>query len=69
MPKKKPDFDYGTCMACRACELACPFGCIGMTQTDVDSYRKAYPAVGTIDDCTGCGICAQACPLGAVTMR
>lgn len=67
--KKLPCFDYGTCMACGICPPSCPFGCIDLTKTGLDRYRKAYPELVHIETCTGCGLCARACPLDCIALR
>lgn len=68
MAKRHPEFEFRTCMACRACVLSCPSSCIDDSRTDVDRYRKAYPVLARTEDCTGCGICASSCPVDAITM-
>lgn len=66
---KLPSFDYKYCMACAACEPACPFGCIEMSAANLDRYRKAYPELAKPDSCTGCGLCAKACPVECIAME
>ncbi|MBI9107925.1 MAG: 4Fe-4S binding protein [Spirochaetales bacterium] len=66
--KKIPLVDYKLCMACRVCITACPFSCLEADKTDIDSYRKAYPALVRPETCTGCGICAKSCPIDVIIM-
>ncbi len=68
MAQKYPTFDYGPCMACGICVQACPFSCLELRRTGLDSYRKAYPELARREDCTGCGICASSCPVDAIRM-
>lgn len=69
MPKKQPIFDYTTCMACGICDQACPSSCISLTRTDIDKYKKAYPALIEDSQCTGCGICQKVCPIDSIQMK
>ncbi|MBB6479631.1 4Fe-4S binding protein [Spirochaeta isovalerica] len=66
--KMIPMIDYGTCMACTVCVTSCPFGCLELSITDLDPYKKAYPDLLRRGSCTGCGICASECPVDAITM-
>lgn len=66
--KKLPGFDYSICMACRDCVITCPLGALVADRTDVDYYKKAYPALAANHGCNGCAICAKDCPVGAITM-
>lgn len=68
MAKQYPNYDYVPCMACGICVQACPFSCLELCRTGLDSYRKAYPELVRREDCTGCGICASACPVDAIRM-
>jgi formate hydrogenlyase subunit 6/NADH:ubiquinone oxidoreductase subunit I len=68
MAKKRPVFEYRTCMACGICEQTCPLSCIAMNKTDVDAYKKAYPILFVETRCTGCSLCQKACPVDAIKM-
>ncbi len=49
--------DYDTCIACGACEKACPSTVMGaILKQDC-----------TIPDCFSCGTCIQACPTGSIS--
>jgi Pyruvate/2-oxoacid:ferredoxin oxidoreductase delta subunit len=67
--KQRPSFDYRSCMACRICVYACPFGCLDDTKTGIDRYGKAYPELVVPERCTGCSLCAKSCPLDAIAMK
>ncbi len=68
MNKAKPVIDYKLCMACGICAGECPFSCIVMRKTDIDTYRKAYPVLDDYYTCIGCGRCKKVCPMEAVRM-
>jgi len=57
----RPVFKQQECIGCRACELACPEGCVfgdpKQKQFDFDP-----------DYCKGCGICATECPVDDIDM-
>ncbi|MCP4219046.1 MAG: 4Fe-4S dicluster domain-containing protein [bacterium] len=55
-------------MACKDCVSVCPLSCLVADKTDVDSYQKAYPRLGTHSECNGCNICAKDCPVDAINM-
>jgi Na+-translocating ferredoxin:NAD+ oxidoreductase subunit B len=68
MAKKRPVFDYATCMACGVCDQACPLSCISLSKFDVNGDKKAYPVLLADPCCTGCSICQKACPVDAIEM-
>jgi carbon-monoxide dehydrogenase iron sulfur subunit len=51
--------DDGTCVGCKVCTIACPFGTINYVQ-DSGKVQKC-------DLCAGNPACAEACPTGAIT--
>jgi 2-oxoglutarate ferredoxin oxidoreductase subunit delta len=66
MKNGTPKFDYTLCIPCGICVQACPFGCLDLSKTDLDRYRKAYPQLLKPDDCTGCKICEVQCPVECI---
>ena len=48
-----------TCVGCKVCTIACPFGTINYNQ-DTGKVQKC-------DLCAGSPACAEACPTGAIT--
>ena len=59
----KPHHDFGRCIACAACAVACDTTAIRIL-VDEDEGMLVW----TLDlyDCTWCGRCAAACPTGAM---
>lgn len=55
----KPRVDYGKCIACHACEQACPS----------DAMRGLLRRHGLPQDCFSCGDCIAVCPTQAVAYR
>ena len=49
--------NHETCIQCRKCENACPFGAVVM--------QESVPEIGP--ECVECGECVRACPAGALT--
>lgn len=50
--------DANTCVGCKACTIACPFGTI--------SYHSPSGKVSKCDLCGGAPACVDACPTGAL---
>ena len=53
------EVDDGTCVGCKVCTIACPFGTI--------NYNQSTGKVAKCDLCGGDPECAKACPTGAIT--
>ncbi len=53
------DVDLGTCVGCKVCTLACPFGTV--------NYVSATGKVAKCDLCGGDPACVKACPTAAIT--
>jgi heterodisulfide reductase subunit A len=51
------------CSSCYTCITACPYGAIGM-----DESQDPPVALVTEAKCHGCGTCAAACPSNAIIM-
>ena len=61
---KEPELvnhDDDTCIGCRMCMLACPFGVI--------SYDASRGVITKCDTCDGNPECVQFCPTGAIEFR
>ena len=52
------EVDEGTCVGCKVCTIACPFGTI--------NYNQSTGKVIKCDLCGGDPECAKACPTGAI---
>lgn len=57
---QRPVFKHVDCSGCRACELACPEGCVWGRDKHFD---------GDLEYCKGCGVCAAVCPRGDIEMQ
>ena len=53
------EVDNATCVGCKVCTIACPFGTI--------NYDASTSKVAKCDLCGGDPQCAEACPTGAIT--
>ena len=69
MMKKKPVFDYPSCVSCGICAQACPVSALGMKKAGKSGkYRNVFPELVN-GNCIGCGTCARACPMGVIAME
>lgn len=65
-----PQFEYTLCMACGICTQACPFDCLGLSQSHIHKLKnKMYPKLENSETCTSCNLCVTACPIDAVTLQ
>lgn len=58
MDDQKAKVDADACVACGACEDACPEEAISVDEVAVVDESK----------CTGCGSCVDSCPEEAITL-
>ena len=64
-----PLFTLENCIACRACERACPVNTIQIDmEIKPDGRRIMYGYYLDLGRCLFCGFCADACPTGAIVM-
>ena len=68
MDKGIAHINYSICMACGICVQACPFSCLELNNTRVDSSHNAYPSLLPDQKCVGCGICMNACPVSCISI-
>ncbi len=66
--KKKPVFDYDTCVGCAICYMACPVSSITMSKIGLDDINTPFPELGE-RECIGCGSCEKNCPMLAIEMQ
>ena len=59
--KRYAPVDKRICVACGACEKACPLGAIKV-------HRGCFAKVAQ-DKCVGCGKCEKVCPANSITME
>jgi pyruvate ferredoxin oxidoreductase delta subunit len=69
---QRPVFKKKDCIGCRACELACPEGCVfedpDHTHVLEKNQREINDRDFDPDYCKGCGICAHECPVDDIDM-
>jgi len=69
---QRPVFKNTACIGCKACEIACPEGCVfedtAHTHTLEGKDREVPNRVFDPDYCKGCGICANECPVDDIDM-
>ena len=59
--KRYAAVDKAICVACGACEKACPLGAIKV-------HKVCFARVAQ-DICVGCGKCKKVCPANSITME
>ncbi|MBI4976686.1 MAG: NADH-quinone oxidoreductase subunit NuoI [Spirochaetes bacterium] len=75
---KRDENGKARCVACFACQYACPAGAITITAAEISDSTKndyvndeKYPLRYEIDllRCVYCGFCQEACPKGAIYLE
>jgi NADH-quinone oxidoreductase subunit I len=65
---RDPATGKSLCVACKACEKACPSDCIFVEGSKRTGEKKKSPAVFRVDftKCSLCGACVEVCPTDAL---
>lgn len=67
--KKRPAFNYSSCIACGICFSACPVSCIELSAVGALGGSEAFPELARPDSCLSCGLCERSCPMDAITLK